>query len=289
MFEKVEAFYRPGNVREALRLLQSGKGQARVLAGGTDVVVEGDDSVRFLIDITHAGLSYIRRRGAASVIGATTTMADLEESEMARTLAGGLLSRAARTCGSVTVRNLATLGGNMANGSPAADMATPLLVLDAAVVMVDARGRQKLPLAEYLTHARTSKYSKSLLVEVVVPDPPDGKGCRWSFQKLGRTAVDISLVNVAAGLQLDSRGRVKWARIALGSVAPTPMRVTGAEQRMTGRTLDQTLLAEIAAEVAREISPISDVRASAEYRREISSVLTRRALEECSAPEGCPL
>ena len=82
---------------------------------------------------------------------------------------------------------------------------------------------------------------------------------------------------------------MKWARIALGAVAPTPMRATGAEQRMTGRTLDQALLAEIAAEVAREISPISDVRASAEYRREISSVLTRRALEECSAPEGCPL
>ena len=289
MFEKVEAFYRPDNVREALRLLQSGKGQARVLAGGTDVVVEGDDSVRILIDITHAGLSYIRRRGGVWAIGATTTMAELEESEMGCTLAGGLLSRAARTCGSVAVRNLATLGGNMANGSPAADMATPLLVLDAAVVMVDARGRRKLPLAEYLDHARTTKYSRSLLVEVVVPDPPNGKGCRWSFQKLGRTAVDISLVNVAAGLQLDSRGRVKWARIALGSVAPTPMRATGAEQLMTGRSVDQTLLAEVAAEVAREVRPISDVRASAEYRREISSVLTRRALEECSVSEGCLL
>jgi carbon-monoxide dehydrogenase medium subunit len=289
MFEKVEAFYRPDSVREALRLLQSGKGQARVLAGGTDVVVEGDDSVRILIDITHAGLCYIRRRGAVWAIGATTTMADLEESEIARAMAGGLLSRAARTCGSVPVRNLATLGGNMANGSPAADMATPLLVLDAAVVMVDARGRRKLPLAEYLDHARTSKYSRSLLVEVVVADPPNGKGCRWSFQKLGRTAVDISLVNVAAGLQLDSRGRVKWARIALGSVAPTPMRATGAEQLMTGRSVDQTLLAEVAAEVAREVRPISDVRASAEYRREISSVLTRRALEECSVSEGCLL
>jgi CO/xanthine dehydrogenase FAD-binding subunit len=270
-------------------LLQSGKGQARVLAGGTDVVVEGDDSVRFLIDITHAGLNYIRRRGTVCAIGATTTMADLEESEIARTLAGGLLSRVAHTCGSAPVRNLATLGGNMANGSPAADMATPLLVLDAAVVMVDARGRRRLPLAEYLANARSSRYSRSLLVEVVVPEPPNGKSCRWSFQKLGRTAVDISLVSVAAGLQLDSRGRVKWARIALGSVAPTPMRATGAEQLMTGRSVDQTLLAEIAAAVAREVSPISDVRASAEYRREISSVLTRRALEECSTPEGCPL
>src|ERR1035438_10274661 len=201
MFDKVEAFYRPANVREALRLLHTGKGQARVVAGGTDVVVEGDRSIRFLIDITHAGLSYIRQRGTACVIGATTTMAELEASEVIQALAGGLLSRAARTCGSALIRNLATLGGNMANGSPAADMATPLLVLDSSVVMVDAKGRRKLPLAEYLAAARTSRFAKALLVEVVIPDPPRGKGCQWSFQKLGRTAVDISLVNVSAGLQ----------------------------------------------------------------------------------------
>ena len=289
MFDKVEAFYRPANVREAIRLLSSGKGHARVVAGGTDVVVEGDRSIRFLIDITHAGLSYIRRRGTACVIGATTTMAELEASDVIQALAGGLLSRAARTCGSALIRNLATLGGNMAHGSPAADMATPLLVLDAAVVMADSNGRRKLPLAEYLEAAHTSRHAKSLLVEVVIPDPPRGKGCQWSFQKLGRTAVDISLVNVSAGLQLDSRGRVKWARIALGSVSPAPMRATAAEQRMAGRILDQALLAEIGAEVAREVSPISDARASAEYRREICSVLTRRALEECSAPAGCSL
>ena len=289
MFDKVEAFYRPANVRQALRLLSSGKGQARLVAGGTDIVVEGDRSVRFLIDITHAGLSYIRHRGTACVIGATTTMAELEASDVIQALAGGLLSRAARTCGSALIRNLATLGGNMAHGSPAADMATPLLVLDAAVVMVDSIGRHKLPLAEYLAAARAGRYAKALLVEVVIPDPPHGKGCQWSFQKLGRTAVDISLVNVSAGLQLDSRGRVKWARIALGSVSPAPMRASGAEQRMAGRILDQSLLAEIGAEVAREVSPISDARASAEYRREICSVLTRRALEECSAPAGCSL
>src|ERR1017187_3934599 len=82
MFDKVEAFYRPANVREAIRLLSSGKGQARVVAGGTDVVVEGDRSIRFLIDITHAGLSYIRHRGTACVIGATTTMAELEASDV---------------------------------------------------------------------------------------------------------------------------------------------------------------------------------------------------------------
>ena len=289
MFDKVEAFYRPANVREALRLLSSGKGRARLVAGGTDVVVQGDDSIGFLVDITRAGLSYIRRRGSASGIGGPTTMAELEASPQIQSLAGGLLCKAARTCGSVPIRNLATLGGNLANGSPAADMATPLLVLDAAVVVADAKGRRKLPLAEYLMSVRTNRYAKSLLVEVVIPDPPNGKGCRWSFQKFGRTAVDISLVNVSAGLQLDSRGRVKWARIALGSVAPAPMRASAAEQRITGRVLNQALLAEIGAEVAREVSPISDARASAEYRREICSVLTRRALDECSAPQGCTL
>ena len=142
---------------------------------------------------------------------------------------------------------------------------------------------------EYLVNARSSRYAKSLLVEIVIPDPPRGNGCRWSFQKLGRTAVDISLVNVAAGLQIDARGKVKWARIALGSVSPAPMRAAGAELQMAGRILDQALLAEIAAEVAREVSPISDARASADYRRELCSVLSRRALEECSAHAGCSI
>ena len=289
MFDKVEAFYRPASVREALRLLQSGKGRARVVAGGTDMVVEGGENIHVLIDITHAGLNYIKKRGSEWAIGATTTMTELEESEALQQLAGGLLARAARSCGSPLIRNLATLGGNMAHASPAADMATPLLVLDAAVVLADAKGRRKVPLGEYLVNARSSRYAKSLLVEIVIPDPPRGNGCRWSFQKLGRTAVDISLVNVAAGLQIDARGKVKWARIALGSVSPAPMRAAGAELQMAGRILDQALLAEIAAEVAREVSPISDARASADYRRELCSVLSRRALEECSAHAGCSI
>ena len=89
MFDTVEAFYRPDTVREALRLLQNGKNRARVVAGGTDLVVEADQSIRFLIDITHAGLSYIRRKGKACVIGATTTMAAIENSPVIRALAGG--------------------------------------------------------------------------------------------------------------------------------------------------------------------------------------------------------
>ena len=289
MFAKVEAFYRPDNVGEVLRLLRKGKGQARLVAGGTDVVVEGDRTVRYLIDLTRAGLSYIHRRGRAWTIGATTTMAELEESPAVQTLAGGLLVRAAATCGSVQIRNMATIGGNLANGSPAADLATPLLALDAAVVVARGRGRRKMPVSDYFAAASAGELHESILVEVVIPEPPAGKRSGWSFQKLGRTALDISLVNVAAGFQLDSGGRVKWARIALGSVAPAPLRITAAEQHMAGRILDQTLIAEACEEVVRDVAPITDTRASADYRREISRVLTGRALEECAAQGGCPL
>jgi CO/xanthine dehydrogenase FAD-binding subunit len=298
MFESVEAFFRPANVREALHLLQNGQGSARIVAGCTDVIVEDDRSVRFLIDITHAGLSYIKVRktpqGSTWAIGATTTMAELEESHEIRALAGGLLSRAAATCGSVEIRNMATVGGNMANGSPAADLATPLLALDAtAVVAACSSGpRRKMPLADYLAVARSQEMAASLLVEVTFADPPSGSHCGWSFQKFGRTAVDISVVNVAAGLQLDHRGRVQWARIALGAVAPTPVRMAEAEALMAGRALDHALIAEASESAMRAVRPIGDQRASAEYRQELSRVLTGRALQECAecaAPTGCSL
>ena len=156
MFDKVEAFYRPDSVREALRLLQSGRGQARVVAGGTDLVVEGDDSVRVphryhprRLEL-HSPQSVRRAR-----LAPPRPWPNSKTPDIIRDLAGGLLASVARTCGSVPIRNLATLGGNMANASPAADMATPLLVLDAAVVIADSRGRRKLPLADYLAGAGT--------------------------------------------------------------------------------------------------------------------------------------
>jgi len=286
VFDQVEAFYRPASVPEALRLLQRGKGRARIVAGATDVVVAGGDGVRVLIDITRAGLSYVRRKPGGLEIGATTTLAEIEESETLRKIAGGILPLAAASCGSVSIRNMATLGGNMANASAAADMATPLLVLEASARIADAHGRRNLPLGDYLAGAAIGRFSKSILVEVAVPQPPGGKHCGWSFQKLGRTAVDISLVSVAAGLGLDAAGRVKWVRIALGSVAPTALRAGTAEQRMTGQTLDAALITEASEEVGRAVSPISDIRASAEYRREMSVVLTARALRECAARAG---
>jgi carbon-monoxide dehydrogenase medium subunit len=286
LFEKIEAFCRPTSVPEALRLLQRGKGQARIIAGGTDVIVAERSAVRVLIDITRAGLSYVHRKSGALHVGATTTLSEIEEAGVLIRLAGGILPRAAATCGSVSIRNMATVGGNLANASPAADMATPLLVLDASVVMAEPNGRRKLPLVDYLAGAAAARFTKSILVEVIVPEPPRGKRLGWAFQKLGRTVLDISIVNVAAGLQLDTRGRVKWARIALGAVAPMAIRAIAAENLLTGRVLDAQAITDAAAEVAAAVSPISDVRASADYRREMSVVLTTRALNDCASQAG---
>ena len=289
MFDKVESFYRPASVREALRLLQSGNGRARLVAGCTDVVVEADRAIRCLIDIRHAGLTYIRKKDGVCAIGATTTMAGLEESAVIRGLAGGILAKAAATCGSIQIRNMATIGGNLANASPAADLAPPLLALEAVVVLAGPKGRRNMCLEEYLAPKTARERRKSLLVEVLVPKTPGGKRCGWSFLKLGRTALDIALVNVAAGLELDNAGQVRRARIALGSVAPFAMRARAAEELMVGRKLDRALLAAAGAEAARESRPISDVRASADYRREMIGVFTGRALEECAAQAGCSL
>lgn len=256
------------------------------MAGGTDVAVQADPSIRYLVDVTRLGLSYVRRKGKNLVIGATTTMSELERSPVITALAGGMLSKAASTCGSVQNRNMATVGGNLANASPAADTATPLLVLEAQLVLAGSKGRRKVPLSDFFTGPCKTVLGGALLVEIIIPAPPRGGHAGWSFQKLGRNEADISIVNAAAGLQLDAHGNCKWARLALGAVAPTPLRIKSAESLLAGQPLDAKLIERAAEEVARRVRPISDHRASGEYRREMSKVLARRALRDCAVQAG---
>jgi carbon-monoxide dehydrogenase medium subunit len=164
-----------------------------------------------------------------------------------------------------------------------------LLALDAQVVVASLRRKRKIALAEFYSGPHQTVLNGELLEEVVIPALPGGGRLGWSFQKLGRTATDISLVNVAAGLQIDARGRIKWARLALGAVGPTPLRARNAETLLLGNIFSEDLLTHVSVAVMREVSPISDGRASAEYRREMSAVLARRALRECAAQAGCKL
>jgi len=289
MFDHIECYYRPTTLREALLLLRKVGKRGRIVAGATDLVLQADRSTRFLIDITHLGLDYVRGSSRGCVIGATTTMGALEHSLAVRTLAGGILAKAASTCGSIQNRNMATVGGNVANASPAADTAAVLLLLDAKVVLASSRSKRKIALADFYSVPHQTVLKGSLLVEIAIPALPRGGRLGWSFQKLGRTETDISLVNAAAGMQADARGRIKWVRLALGAVGPTPLRARNAEALLVGNILSEDLLMRAGDAVMKEVSPISDSRASAEYRREMSGVLAKRALRECAAQAGVPV
>jgi CO/xanthine dehydrogenase FAD-binding subunit len=277
VFDHVQAFYQPSSVLEALKLIQAHKG-ARVLAGATDITPQAQRSTKFLIDVTRLGLDYIRRERGGFAIGACATMGAVENSSKLRALANGILPQALATCGSIQLRNLATLGGNLANASPAADGATPLLALDATVTMQSARGKKTLALEKFFAGPHRTALDHALLIEIFIPDPKPRSG--WSFQKLGRTETDISLVNVAAGLTLDKSGKIVAAQIALGAVAPIPLRAHAAEALLIGGTFDDDLLEAVGERVRQAVEPISDHRASAEYRREMSAALAVRALRE---------
>lgn len=283
MFDHIECFYQPTTLHEALLLLRKVGKHGRIVAGATDIVTQGDRSARFLVDITRLGLNYVRGNKRECVIGATATMAELEHSPVIRALADGILAKAAATCGSIQNRNMATVGGNLANASPAADTAAVLLALGAQIVVASSRRTRKVALDEFYSGPHQSSLNGELLTEIVIPALPSGGRMGWSFQKLGRTETDISLVNVAAGLQADARGRAKWARLALGAAGPTPLRAWNAEELLLGNALNEDLLTRVGEAVMKEVSPISDSRASAEYRREMSAVLTRRAVRECAA------
>jgi probable selenate reductase FAD-binding subunit len=281
VFDHIQAFHQPTTLDEALRLLQKHPGKACPVAGDTDLALRAGRSAQVLVDITRLGLSYVKREGKGLRIGATTTMAALEESALVQRLANGILSKAASTCGSPQLRNVATLGGNLVNASPAADTATPLLALDAEVILQGVRSKRRVPLVKFFLAPHKTAVKDALLTEIVIP--PLKLHAAWCFEKFGRTEPDISIVNVTVGLQLDAQHRCTWVRIALGAVAPTPMRAIKAEALMSGQVLTEKLIERASQSAAEESRPIDDLRASAEYRRDISRVLVRRALQACAA------
>ncbi len=278
MFDHIRNFYQPTSTREAIRLLTE-EGRACVVAGGTDLALRAGRSVQVLVDIGRLGLSYVKRKGGGLRIGATTTMAALEESVLVRLMANGILAKAAASCGSPQTRNMATLGGNLANASPAADTATPLLAMDAEVVLQGLRTSRTVPLEKFFTGPHATMRARELLVEILIPACKSPSA--FSFQRLARTEIDIAIVNVAAAVRWDEARRCTGVRLALGAVAPCPMRSRRAEALLEGQFATDKLISKIAEMASEDISPISDVRASANYRREISQVLVRRALQEC--------
>ena len=239
-------------------------------------MVERPGGVECLIDVNSLPLDYIKEEGEGLRIGALTTIERINGSEILTGLFR-VLTEASNVFGHRNVRNLATIGGNLCSSVPSADMATPLMVLDSSVHIASLRGERTVPLEEFFVFVRENALEEDeMFIEVQVPPQPARTGT--AFEKIGRTSVDIALVNVAVRLTLGEDDVCSDVRIALGSVSPTPMRCARAEGLLRERRLDEALIDEAALAASEEIKPISDVRSSAEYRRDASKVLTKRCM-----------
>jgi len=231
-----------------------------------------------LVDLSRlSDLKQIEQQDGQISLGALLTYNDLLSSSVVLSEAPAL-AQAAATVGCAQTRNRGTLGGNLANASPAGDTLPPLLILDAHALLAGASGERTLPLAEFLQGPGQTALQSGEIIQKVRFErlPPEAKSL---FLKLGsRQGMAVSIASAAVALRVDDRSRVLDVRIALGAVAPTGIRCGQAEQTLLGQTFSEDLVDLAARCAANECSPIDDVRGSAEYRRHAVFILVRRAL-----------
>jgi aerobic carbon-monoxide dehydrogenase medium subunit len=271
----------PDTIDACLAVLAKHGAQAKLLAGGTDLLPQLKNHLlkpAHVVDLS--GIRDLRvlegdaRKGFR--IGANVSARELELHPGVKAAYPGLAESGALV-GSIQVRNLATLGGNMCNAAPSADMAPPLVALEAEAVIAGPKGRRRVPMADFFTGVRkTVLGADELLIEFTVPALPARSGGSY-MRHTPRRELDIAVVGVASQVTLND-GVCGKARICLASVAPTPVRATAAEQALEGQPLTaQTIerAAELAVQAAR---PIDDQRGSVDFRRHLVRVLTRRTL-----------
>ncbi|HXZ36724.1 MAG TPA: xanthine dehydrogenase family protein subunit M [Thermodesulfobacteriota bacterium] len=284
-------FSSPSSLAEALELMEKHGAGAKLIAGGTDLLVQMKSKtttpplVISLLKIPK--LSEISPDGKGCKIGALAKHARIGDAPILQER-WGILASAARKVGSPQIRNWGTVGGNLCNASPAADTAPPLLVLEAEVILVGRRGERRLPLESFFVGPGVTALTQDeILKEILIPEAPGPSA--WAYLKLGRRkSLDLALSSVAVWLTADPHTKVCCrARMALGAVAPTPMRAKETEKFLEGKVLEERVILEAGAKAAMECNPISDIRASAEYRREMVNVLVQRAIKK-SLGEAIP-
>lgn len=280
-------YFAPQSFNDAASLLRRYGNKAKLLAGGTDLCLRMERRVvepGIVVDLKKIrALRGIRTSRNGVVIGAVTLMDEIASSPVVKRRYA-IISDAAAVVGSIQTRNRATVGGNLCNASPAADTAPALIALSARARIASSRRQREVSLEDFfLGPGKTCLQPNELLKEIFIPVPAKRSGA--SFQRCTRTAMDIALVNCAVFLPLTPKREITGdIRIALGAVAPTPVRAHPAEKFLMGKRADDRDAVEEAAGIAAaSVSPIDDVRSTASYRREMVRVLTRRALEEALA------
>jgi carbon-monoxide dehydrogenase medium subunit len=275
----------PTTLEEAQSMMAKHNGSSRVIAGGTDVLIKlkrRNITSKYIIDLKGiAALDFIEKDRQGLRIGAVTTLTDILESPLVRE-SYPILTDALTVLASPQIRNSASMVGNLCNAVPSADSAPPLVALQAKLKILNGKKERTVPVEDFFTGpSQTVLAPGELVTEIVIPAPPAPGAGAYLKQQL-RAEMDLAVVGVGAYLKLDAKKTTcQEAWIALGAVAPIPLRARKAEAALKGKVLDKAII-ETAARIASEESkPIDDIRSSAEYRKQIVAVLTKRAIQQC--------
>lgn len=274
------AYSAPSTVEEAVRILAGASCVAKVLSGGTDLLVQlrsGRAKPELIVDTKKIpGISGIRQQDGAFIIGAATSGAVIGENEALRRAWPGVVE-ATNLIGSTQVQGRASLAGNLCNASPAADSVPALIAARATCVVVGANGRREVPVESIVTGpGRTSLKRDEFIIEFHLPKRPSRSADAY-LRFIPRTEMDIAVVGAGISVTLDAGGVCTDARVVLGAVAPTAVLVSEATTALVGRKLDEAALAALDKAVRRACKPIDDKRGTIEYRTKVAGVMARRA------------
>jgi carbon-monoxide dehydrogenase medium subunit len=271
----------PKTLEEALRLVERHGDEAKILAGGHSLLPLMKLRLaqpRYVIDIGRLrNMNYIREENGHIAIGALTTHAEIESSTLLRSKCP-LLAETAAVIGDVQVRNRGTLGGSLAHADPAADYPAAALALDVEIVAASTAGTRTIPVAEFFVDMLTTTLRPGeILSQVRVAPLAPQTGT--AYEKLHQPASGFAIVGVAARLMLGKDGTIEDVAIGVTGLGPKAFRAAAAEKILRGKKPSEKLFGEAARYTAQGIEPLSDLHASADYRREMAAVYTRRALE----------
>lgn len=275
-------YFAPSTVKEAVGLLEQYEDEAKIMAGGQSLVPIMNFRLgrpEVLIDINKIkDLEYIKEEGDDLLVGALTRERDLELSPLVQE-GCPILAEAVSFIGHISIRNRGTIGGSLVHADPSSELPTVVCCLGGEMKVVGPSGERTLEPEEFfLTYLTTSLEPSEILVEVKIPTLPQNTG--WSFVELSRRTGDFAIVGVATLLFMEDGGVCKEARIALGGVAPTPIRAEEAEEVLAGEKITDALIEKAGEEAAEATETEPDYHASAEYRKEMARVFVQKALHE---------
>ena len=272
----------PNSLDQAVALLAKETGEARVLAGGTDLLVQMRTDIIdpvLVVDIKGiAELRQIKEEGGGYRIGAAVTGAELKEHPKLKSIWPGIVE-AANLIGSTQIQGRATMGGNLCNGSPAADSVPALIAAGAKATIVGPKGRRDIPVEDVMLAPRKLSLAKGEnIASFLLPAKPARTGEAY-LRFIPRTEMDIAVVGCGVCLTLDAKGKCTAARVSLGAVAERPLLVAPAAATLVGSTVDDAALQKLAAAASAACRPIDDKRGTKEYRIKVAGVLARRAAQ----------